>query len=188
MSDRRQTDFDILIEHGIDIRGRTVYMQGEVDSENIHKFIKLIRYLDKTDGEIIVILDSEGGDVNLGFAAYDAIKDCKNPVEVKVIGIAMSMGSIIIQAADLRVMSRHSRMMIHRGQMEVGGHFNDVKRAVQENDAMDKICLDIYFDKMTDKDPQFKLTQLQKMMDFDTYISAERALELGLIDQIDGDN
>jgi ATP-dependent Clp protease protease subunit len=187
MSDRRQTDFDILIEHGIDIRGRTVYLQGEVDSENIHKFVKMIRYLDKTDGEITVILDSGGGDVNLGFAAYDAIKECRNAVQVKVIGVAMSMGSIILQAADLRVMTRHSRIMIHRGQMEVGGHFNDVKRAVQENDEMDKICLQIYHDKITDKDPQFKIAQLQKMMDFDTYISAEKALELGLIDEIEGD-
>jgi ATP-dependent Clp protease protease subunit len=187
MSDKRQTDFDILIEHGIDIRGRTIYLQGEVDQDNIHKFVKLIRYLDKTEGEIYIILDSGGGDVNLGFAAFDAIKECHNPVEVKVIGIAMSMGSIILQAADSRIMTRHSRMMIHRGQLEVGGHFTDVKRAVQENIEMDKICIDIYFEKIIEKDPQFKMAQLQKMMDFDTYISAEKALELGLIDQIDGE-
>ena len=185
--DKQQSLFDILIEHGIDIRGRTIYLQGEVDSENIHKFVKLIRYLDKTDGEITVILDSEGGDVNLGFAAYDSIKECRNPVEVRVMGVAMSMGSIILQAADNRVMTKHSRIMIHRGQMEVGGHFNDVKRAVKENDDMDKICLDIYFEKITDKDPSFKMVQLQKMLDFDTYISAEKALEIGLIDEIQGD-
>jgi ATP-dependent Clp protease protease subunit len=187
MSDRRQTDFDILIEHGIDIRGRTVYLQGEVDDENIHKFIKLIRYLDKTDGDIYIVLDSGGGDVNLGLAAYDAIKECRNPVTVKVIGIAMSMGSIILQAADLRVMTRHSRLMIHRGSVAVDGHFNDVKRAVQESAELDKICLDIYFDKLADKDPEFKMAQLQKMMDFDTYISAQRALDIGLIDLIEGD-
>ena len=188
MSDKRQTDFDLLMEHGIDIRGRTIYMQGEVDSENIHKFVRLVRYLDKTDGQITVILDSEGGDVNLGLAAYDAIKECRNPVEIKVVGVAMSMGSIILQAADLRVMTRHSRIMIHRGQVEVGGNFTDVKRAVQESDELDKICLAIYYDKINDKDPQFKMSQLQKMMDFDTYISAEKALEIGLIDQIEGDD
>lgn len=188
MSDRRQTDFDILIEHGIDIRGRTIYLQGEVDDDNIHKFVKLIKYLDKTDGEILVVLDSGGGDVNLGFAAYDAIKDCRNAVTVKVIGVAMSMGSIILQAADLRVMTRHSRLMIHRGNMDVTGHFNDVKRAVQENDEMDKLCMAIYLSKITEKDSGFKLAQLQKMMDFDTYISSDKALELGLIDEIEGED
>jgi ATP-dependent Clp endopeptidase proteolytic subunit ClpP len=188
MNDRRQTDFDILIEHGIDIRGRIIYLQGEVDSENIHKFIKLIKYLDKTDGEILVVLDSSGGDVNLGFAAYDAIKDCGNPVTVKVIGVAMSMGSVILQAADVRVMSKHSRLMIHRGQMDVNGHFNDVKRAVQENDEMDKLCMAIYLSKINEKDSNFKLAQLQKMMDFDTYISSDKALDIGLIDEIHGDD
>lgn len=187
MSDRRQTDFDLLMEHGIDIRGRKVYLQGDVDPENIHKFIRLIGYLDKTDGEITIILDSEGGDVNLGLAAHDAIKACRNPVHIKVIGVAMSMGSIILQAADLRTMTKHSRMMIHRGQIEVDGNFTDVKRAVQENDELDKICMAIYFDKITDKDPQFKVAQLQKMMDFDTYISAEKALDIGLIDDIEGE-
>lgn len=188
MSDRKQTDFDILIEHGIDIRGRTIYLQGDVDQDNIHKFVKLIRYLDKTDGDICVILDSNGGDVNLGFAAYDSIKECKNAVEVKVIGTAMSMGSIILQAADHRVMTRHSRMMIHRGHMSIDGHFTDVKRAVEENQEMDKICALIYYEKMFDKEPNCKLNQVQKMMDFDTYISAQKALELGLIDEIDGED
>jgi len=186
MSDRRQTDFDILIEHGIDIRGRIIYLQGEVDDDNINKFIRLLKYLDKTDGEITVILNSIGGDVNLGFAAFDAIKDCRNAVTAKVIGVAMSMGSIILQAADLRVMTKHSRLMIHRGQMEVAGHFNDVKRAVQENNEMDKLCLAIYFSRIAERDPNFKMAQLQKMMDFDTYMSADKALELGFIDDIEG--
>lgn len=188
MSDKRQTDFDLLMEHGIDIRGRTIYLQGEVDSTNIHKFVRLLRYLDKTDGDMCIVLDSEGGDVNLGLAAYDAIKECRNAVEIKVVGVAMSMGSIILQAADTRVMTKHSRIMIHRGEMEVGGNFTDVKRAVQESDELDKICLSIYYDKITDKDPQFKMAQLQKMMDFDTYISADKALEIGLIDEIEGES
>lgn len=184
----KQNDFDILMEHGIDIRGRTIYLQGEVEAPNIHKFIKLVRYLDKTTGDITIILDSEGGDVNLGFAAYDEIKECRNPVTIRVVGVAMSMGSIILQAADKRIMTAHSRLMIHRGQMAVDGHFTDVKRAVAENDEMDKICVDIYLDKMKEVDPDFKRNQLQKMMDFDYYISAQKALELGLVDEVEGDD
>jgi ATP-dependent protease ClpP protease subunit len=72
--------------------------------------------------------------------------------------------------------------------MDVNGHFNDVKRAVQENDEMDKICMAIYLSKINEKDSGFKLAQLQKMMDFDTYISSEKALDLGLIDEIEGED
>lgn len=183
----KDTVFDILIDHGLDIRGRALYLQGEVDQERINKFVRLIRYLDKTAGEISVILCTEGGDVNLGFAAYDAIKECVNPVEITVIGTAHSMGSIILQAADHRVMTRHSRVCIHRGQMDVSGHFTDVRRAVAENEELDKICANIYLEKIVTVNPDFKMSQVQKIMDFDSYFSAERCLELGLIDEIEGD-
>jgi len=181
----KKSDFDILIEHGIDIRARVIYLQGDVDEAVIHSRIKLLRYLDKTTGEITIILDSGGGDVNLGFSFYDEIKDCRNEVTVRVSGVAMSMGSIILQAADKRIITKHSRMMIHRGQMGVEGHFTDVKRAVAENDEMDKICVEIYLEKIKEVKPEFKKSQLQKMMDFDTYISAQKALELGLVDEIE---
>lgn len=183
----KSTDFDILMDHGIDIRGRTIYLNGDVERSTIDKFQKLLRWLDKTNGDITVSLDSEGGDVNLGFKAYDEIRACKNEVTVRVCGTAMSMGSIILQAGDKRVMTKHSRIMIHRGQMEVEGHFTDVKRAVAENTEMDNICVDIYLDKIKESNPSFKRSQLQKMMDFDTYISAQRALELGFVDEIEED-
>lgn len=183
----KNTDFDILMEHGIDIRGRIIYLQGDVDEAVIHSRIKLLRYLDKTTGEITVVLDSGGGDVNLGFSFYDEIKDCRNEVTVRVSGVAMSMGSVILQAADKRIITKHSRMMIHKGSMEIEGHFTDVKRAVAENDEMDKICVDIYLDKIKEVKPEFKKTQVQKMMEHDTYISADKALELGLVDEIEGD-
>ena len=182
----KSTDFDILMDHGIDIRGRTIYLEGDVEKATIDKFQKLIRWLDKTSGDITVALDSEGGDVNLGFRAYDEIRACNNEVTVRVCGVAMSMGSIILQAGDKRVITKNSRIMIHRGEMSVDGHFTDVKRAVAENNELDNICVDIYLEKIKEVNPNYKRSQLQKMMDFDTYISAQRALELGFVDEIEG--
>lgn len=181
----RQSDFDILMEHGVDIRRRVLYLQGDVEPATVHKFIRILKFLDKTQGDITVVLDSEGGDVNLGLAAYDALVNCVNAVEIRVEGVAMSMGSIILQAGDRRVMTKHSRMMIHRGSTEMSGNLVDVERAVKENRDLDKLCIDIYYDKMLDKDPKFKRAKLEKMMDYDTYISSDEALELGLIDDID---
>lgn len=189
MSNGKQSDFDILMSYGIDIRGRTIYLDDEIDETSTSIFIKNLRYLNKTSGQINVIMNCEGGSVSHGFAIYDAIKACQsNEVHIKVYGSVMSMATIVLQAADKRIMGEHARMMVHVGGMEVGGHFKNVKRAVAENDELDKICMEIYLEKIHDENPEFKKAQLQKMMDFDTYISAQRCLELGLIDEIEGDN
>lgn len=184
----KQTDFDILMSYNMDIRSRTIYLDDDIDENSASLFIKCLRYLDKTTGDITIVMNCEGGCVSNGFAMYDVIKACQNEITIKVYGATMSMATVVLQAADRRVMSPNSRMMIHVGGMEVGGHFKNVKRAVAENDALDKICMDIYLDKIHEVNPDFKRSQLQKMMDFDSYISAQRCLELGLIDEIDGED
>lgn len=184
----KQSNLDILLEHNFDIRARILYLNGEIEEEAANKFIKILMFLDKTIGDITIILNSEGGDVNSGFAIYDAIKNCQNEVTIKVIGVAMSIASIILQAADKRIATKHSRLMVHRGQMEVGGHFTDVQRAVAENEEMDKICIDIYYDKSIEKKPEIKKSQWKKYLDFDSYFSAQKSLELGLIDEVEGED
>lgn len=181
----KQTDFDILMEYGVDLRKRVLDLKGEVDQAVIHRFIKLLKFLDKTQGPITIALDSEGGDVNLGLAAHDVIKNCDNEVEIIVEGVAMSMGSIILQAGDKRTITKNSRIMIHRGTVHLEGNLKDVQKALEETLKLDKMCVDIYYEKITDKNPDFKRTKLEKMMDYDTYISSEKALELGLVDDVD---
>lgn len=180
----KQTDFDILMEYGVDLRKRTLDLKGDVDQAIIHSRLKLLKFLDKTQGEITIYLDSVGGDVNLGLAAHDVIKNCDNPVEIVVEGVAMSMGSIILQAADRRIITKNSRIMIHRGDVCLEGNLNDVKKDLEETLVLDRMCVDIYYERITDKNPDFKRAKLEKMMDSNHYISAEEALELGLVDDI----
>lgn len=181
----KQTDFNILMDYNMDIRGRTIYLDDEITQDTASLFIKCLRYLDKTGGDIKIILNCEGGCVSNGFAIYDAIKLCSNEVEICVVGMAMSMGSIILQAGDKRTMTPNSRVMIHVGELEVGGHFKNVKRAVEENDALDEICVDIYLDKIKEVKENYKRNQVKKKMEFDSYLSAEQCLDLGLIDEIE---
>ena len=88
--------------------------------------IKALHILDSTaptgDKPITVIMNNPGGDEYHGMAIYDAIKSCKNHVTIVVFGMAMSMGSIILQAADKRVMSANSRVMIHYGTWGINDH------------------------------------------------------------------
>ena len=74
MSDKKDTIFDLLIDHDIDIRGRILYLNGEIDEEMYNRFIKLLKYLDKTTGDIEIVLNSGGGCVTSGLAMHDAIK------------------------------------------------------------------------------------------------------------------
>ena len=185
MSSNKDTIFDILIDHGLDIRGRVLYLSGEVDEEMADRFIKLLKYLDKTSGDIEVILNSGGGCVTSGFAMYDAIKACVNPITIKAYGCVMSMASAILQAADTRIMGKNCRMMVHRGETALAGEFNTVKKAMQEEVELDRMLCDVYFEKMIEINPNFKRNQLEKIMDSDSYFSAKEALQLGLIDEIE---
>lgn len=187
MSDRKETVFDLLIEHNIDIRGRVLYLNSEVEEESANKFIKLLRYLDKTDGDIEIVLNSGGGCVASGFAIHDAIKACKNPVTIIVMGECMSIATIILQAADNRVATKHARFMIHRMRMsDAEGDLTNLKRMIEDCLEVDKIFSQIYLDRIQEVNPDYKMSQVQKIMDFDTYFSADKALELGLIDEIEG--
>jgi ATP-dependent Clp protease protease subunit len=185
MSERKQTDFDILIEHDIDLRARTLYLRSEIDDVSTNKFIKLLRYLDKTSGDITIILDTNGGNILDGLAIYDSIRACDNEVTIRVIGAAFSIGSIILQAGDKRSMSSHSRLMVHIGSVAVEGHTVDAKRYLEEVHALDDICIDIYLNKIKQAKPHYKRADLKKLMQHDTYMSSVRCLEMGLIDSID---
>lgn len=184
----KQSNLDILLEHNFDIRARIIYLNGEIDQESADKFIKILMFLDKTAGEITIILNSDGGCVSSGFALYDTIKLCQNEVEIKVLGSVMSIATIILQAGDKRIMSENSRLMLHRGEMALDDHITNVEAAVKESKAVEDIMLNIYLEKIHEKQPNFTMSRMKKLLDFDHYMSAQRCLEFGLVDHVDGED
>lgn len=185
-------DYDIYPET------RTIYM-GSIDNDIEYgesgtdgalaeRMVKGLHVLDSSakegDKPITVLMNNPGGDVYHGMAIYDAIKTCKNHITIVVYGHAMSMGSLILQAADKRVMSPNSKIMIHYGYFGI----NDVPKSVQnwaeESKKINKWMEQTYLAKIKEKHPTFSLKKVQEMCNFDTIISAKDALELGLIDEI----
>lgn len=188
-------DYDIYPET------RTLYMGSVSDNDGdesgtdyamAERVIKGLHILDNSapagDKPITIIMNNLGGDPVHGMGIYDAIKACKNHVTIKVFGHAMSMGSIILQSADRRVMSPNARMMIHYGNMSVSGHAKIVYSSVEENKKMDQVMLDIYLEKIRQKKPTYSAKKIADLCDFDTYLGAEEALEMGLIDEILNDD
>jgi ATP-dependent Clp protease protease subunit len=190
-------DIDRFHDYSLHLPTRTIYMGSEtadengesgVDSKMAERQIKNLHILDLASADpITIILNNPGGDINHGLAVYDAIRACRNHVKIVVYGHAMSMGSIILQAGDERIMSPNSSQMIHYGSLEVDQHAKTVYKIVDECKRIDKWMEKIYLEKIREKNPLFKLGRLQKLLDHDTFLTAAQSVELGLADKILGE-
>lgn len=97
---------------------RTVYVTGSVDCELAHQTIVALEGLDHTDGDIRIVLNSEGGSEEDGYAIHDAITMCRNRVIIDGYGSVQSIAAAIFQAGDLRRLAPNAIFMIHNGSME----------------------------------------------------------------------
>jgi ATP-dependent Clp endopeptidase proteolytic subunit ClpP len=194
-------DVDKLYDYDLHIPSRTLYMgsvstdpdNGEsgVDAIMAERLIKGLHILDRAapagDQPITIMMNNPGGDEYDGFAIFDAIRACKNHVTIIVYGKAMSMGGIILQAADKRIMSPTSRFMMHYGTFGIQANAQDVYKWVDDNKKLDTLMEDIFIEKMLEKDPKFSRKKLQEMLKADFIVDAKEAVELGLADEVLGE-
>jgi len=193
-------DVDKFCDYDIYIPTRTLYMGpaevsiehgvSEVDEAMAERVIKGLHILDNTNHDPInVILNTQGGSVVQGFAIYDAIKSCKSHVTVKAIGECSSMGTVIIQAADKRIVAPHVTFMIHVGTTSAPqDHVKNVKNAMRWDDKLDEFVNNIYMARIQEKNPTFTKAQLSTKLLFDNYLTAQEAIDLGLADKILGED
>ncbi len=195
-------DIDKFFDYDISIPTRTMYMgsietelegdESGTDSAMAERTIKCLHILEHDEaaaeqGEkpITIIMNNIGGDVFHGLAIYDAIKFCKNHVDIKVFGHAMSMGSIILQAADRRIMAPNSRMMIHYGTWDITSESKLVREAwAAEGHKVDKWMEDLYLSKLREKNKSFRRDKLKTWLHRDQIFNAHEAVSLGLADEV----
>jgi len=195
MAKLNRDDIDKFYDYDIDLPHRILYMgsvnvtedlEGEsgTDSQMAERVIKGLAILDQKEEPITIIMNNVGGDHYHGMAIFDAIKCCKSHVTIKVFGHAFSMGSIILQAADERILAPNSRVMIHYG--SDGGNMNakDLQARAKEGERLDKLVEDIYLQKIREKLPNYSREELRRILIVDTYMSPAEAVELGLADEI----
>ena len=156
---------DRLFDYDIDLDNRLIYMgsmntdtedqETGVDHTMAEKMIKALHILNaKSAKKITIIMNNPGGDWYHGMAIFDAIANSEAEVEIKVYGYAMSMGSVILQAADRRYMSANSKFMIHYG---LEGHFGHSKIVAKWSDEGKRVNYDmenIYLEKLMEKDAE----------------------------------
>lgn len=94
---------------------RILFFTEEVNPESCNQLIEYLLFLDKDQPgqEITLCINSPGGQVDSGLAAYDTMQMLKSPIRTVCIGTAASMGSILFLAGKKREMLPHTKLMIH---------------------------------------------------------------------------
>lgn len=198
----REEELKALHEYGIYPPTRTILLgsvnndaegnEGHVDASFTHRFYANMLFLmdepprdGATDDSIRIILNTYGGDVYYGQGIYDFIRDCPLRVVIDVYGVTASMGAIIIQAADHRRMSKNSRMMIHHAKAEqLVPHGRSQVIELEDLKQFHKWQETLMYDVMSKKDPSITRKEVHNMHLVDTWLSADKCLEYGLVDEI----
>ena len=191
-------DLEKYHDLNIHVPTRTIYIGSEgsdpdgsesgVDFLLAEKAIKNLHILDSASDEPInIILNNIGGDVYHGMAIYDAIRSCRSHVTIKGIGNIMSMATLILQAADKRILSKHSVFLLHHGHGAESGHVKEIRSRVEFGKKYDEILNEIYLVKIREKNPDFSRKKLEKLLDFDSILLPKEVVELGLADEVEGD-
>jgi ATP-dependent Clp protease protease subunit len=185
MGQLRRDDIDRFFDYSLHVPTRTIFIGGEVEEEMAEFFLKAMHVLLAQSSEpISIIMNSGGGDEYCGLGIYDAIASSHAPVTITLYGMAMSMGSWIPQAADDRVMSQHCCMMLHYGSWGYEENAHVARAVAKENERLMKLMEDTYLRRIREKQPKYPVAKLRKMLIDETYLTADQALELGLIDRI----
>jgi len=143
--------------------------------------------------DIYLYINSPGGAVTAGLAIYDTMRFIKPDVATLVMGQACSMGSFLAQAGakDKRFLLPESRTMIHRvssgtrgtsGSVHVQAlQFEDAKRSFEESERINERLTQLYVRHNT---AGKTYEEMFENMKFDTFLSAEEAVAMGLGDKV----
>lgn len=191
--------------YGIDVKNRELYLHGYVanteddpgvDYKMASTFYKNIRFLDSVSNDPIIIhMHSVGGNWNDGMAIFDAICLAKSYVTIIAYGQAESMSSVVLQAADRRVMMPNTYFMCHFGSSGYSGNYLDVQKGAAFEKKITETMLDIYTEgcvkskyfKEQYTDPTYDKVKnylKRKFKEGDWYLDANESVYYGFADSV----
>ena len=165
------------------LNDRIIFLSDEVNDATASLVVAQMLFLEAQDPtkDISFYINSPGGSVTAGMAIYDAMQYIKCDVSTICIGMAASMGAFLLSAGTKgkRIALPHSEIMIHQPLGGAQGQASDIKiRAeliLRTRDMLNKIL-----SENTGK----PIEQIEKDTDRDNFMTAQQALEYGLIDRI----
>lgn len=128
-------------------------------------------------------VSSPGGDVFDGIAIYNMIRSHPAYTTAVVEGLAASIASVIVQAADRRVMMPHAQMMIHDAWGMVAGNAADLREFADMLDKQSGIIADVYLDRI--RGGERMKAKIRAMMAAETWLVDQEAVTAGLADAVE---
>ena len=162
---------------------RTLSVVGEVGDEMLSAFIPSFRQLDSKKGKITIVLSSDGGFMTAGFAVFDEIMRSKNDaIRIEGTGRIESMAVLILQAANERVLSPNCTLMIHNGSSGMPDATDPymARSFINETIRLHKVYCEIISERTG-----LSYKKIRKLCQSETYLSAEKAVEMGFADRIE---
>lgn len=164
---------------------RSVYLWGVVNDKSAADVVSKLLLLDadKPGEEIKFFINSPGGMVTSGMVMYDTMKMIKSPVSTICMGLAASMGSILLSGGEKgrRFIFPHGEVMIH--QPSLGGFMQGVSADLEIQAEQTKRAKDLGAKILADNCGK-KIEQIMRDFDRDYWMEAKKAVEYGIVDKI----
>lgn len=167
------------------LKDRIIILGTPINDDVANAVIAQMLFLeaDNPDKDIQLYINSPGGSVSAGLGIYDIMQFVKCDVATTCIGLAASMGSLLLNAGakGKRYILPHARVMLHQPHIMGGlsGQASDIEIAANEMLNTKKRLTEIYA-LHTGKEFQ----TLEEVMERDFYLSANEALEWGVVDHV----
>lgn len=165
------------------LKDRIVFVDGEIYDVTADLVVAQLLFLESQDPDkdIHLYVNSPGGSVTAGLAIYDTIQYIKPNVQTICLGQAASMGALLLTCGThgKRFVLPSSRVLIHQPWGGVSGQAADISIQAREIIRIKRLIIQ-YFAQHTDKSEEV----IEKDLERDYYMSAQEALEYGLVDKI----
>jgi ATP-dependent Clp protease, protease subunit len=165
------------------LKERIIFVTGPVHDSMASLIVAQLLFLesDNPEKDIFMYINSPGGVVTAGLSIYDTMQYIRPKVATLVLGQAASMGSLLLCAGEpgMRYATPNSRVMIHQPSGGFQGQASDIEIHAREIIELRRRLNDMYV-----KHTGQKLAVIERAMERDNFMSAEKAKDFGLIDEI----
>ncbi len=177
---RGERSFDIFSRL---LKERIIFLTGPVEDHMASLVIAQLLFLESENPkkEISMYINSPGGVVSAGLGIYDTMKYIRSPVSTICLGMAASMGSLLLTGGekDMRFATPNARIMVHQPSGGFRGQASDIERHAADIMKIKRRLNEIYVEHTGRK-----YEEIEDALDRDNFMSAEEGKEFGLIDEI----
>lgn len=162
------------------LKDRIIFLTGEIDDSVASIVISELLYLDNLSNEdIYLYINSPGGSITSGMSIYDTMNFIKSNVITIGIGMTASMAAFLLSSGNIRYALPNTEVMIHQPLGGAQGQATDIKIAAERI-----IKLKEKLNQILAKNTNQPLEKIYNDTERDNFLSANEALEYGLIDKI----